>query len=675
MKRIKNTRLQTRHLLLIFLSIAVLMISSAIIELNQSKKELQQLMAKQSHSLLESLLIASQNILKSNELLSDSYRRRLLNNATLVKILYENGSISDGILQTMASENHILRINIFNRSGKKIFTSHQPEHEGLTDTGSPLELLAPIFNGESDTLILGLRRSRFMEGFRYVVALAARNHSAIVLNIDAASLMHSGVQSGFGSLLRNVVAQNPHIVFASLQDTTMVLAASGNVRQTESISESPFLQRSFKDSLFLTRISRFDSVNVFEAVHPFAYNGVKIGLFRVGLSLQPIDDINSRIYRRLFFITLLLVVLGSFMMIYIFTRQRFELLQKEYAVVETYSGNIIQNVSDAIIVSSAKEGIRIFNEAAEKLFALSSKQLLGKSLSDFSKRSDCSKFFMEDSSLNQVECVLQGMRRYLLISNNRFKDSDGTENTIFVIRDLTGQRLLEEQLKRKERLTAMGELAAGVAHEIRNPLNTIATIVQQLDKDFEPQENNPEYHELAGLVYSEVKRINQTIQDFLRFSRPEPMQPAEFAVQELIDKIVMQYTPMAKERHIEIRSEIQWPGTVFWDRGQMEQVLGNLIRNALEAVGGDGWVEISISKNSAGQIEIIVADNGPGMPAETREKIFNLYYTTKASGTGIGLSIVQRIVDEHNGVIRVTSKPGMGTQFTIQLSPRCCTPK
>lgn len=673
MKRLKKTRLQTRHLLLIFLSVAVLMISSAIIELNQSKKELQQLMTEQSHSLLESLLIASQNILKSNELLSDSYRRRLLNNASMVKILYENGAINNRLLRKLASENQILHITIFNKSGRKIFTSYPPEEAEKSGQKQPVELLEPVFSGQSDTLILGLRQARLEKGFRYVIALAAHDRSAIVLTIDAGNLMHSGAQSGFGNLLRNVVAQNPHIIFATLQDTTTILAASGNVRHIESITESPFLQRSFKDSLFLTRISHFDSVNVFEAVHPFAYNGVKIGLFRLGLSLRPIDDINDRIYRRLFFITLLLVLLGSFMMIYIFTRQRYDLLQKEYAIVETYSGNIIQNVSDAIIVASSKDGIRIFNQAAEKLFEQSSGRVLGKSLDDFSKLGNCSKFFTEGSRLNQVDCVLRGMHRYLLISNNTFKDSEGVENSIFVIRDLTRQKLLEEQLKRKERLTAMGELAAGVAHEIRNPLNTIATIVQQLDKDFEPQEHNSEYHELAGLVYSEVKRINQTIQDFLRFSRPEPVQPTEFALPKLLDKIILQYTPMARERSIEIQTDIQWSGTVFWDRIQMEQVIGNLIRNALDAINHDGRVNLSIRMAGDKQIEIIVSDNGPGMTAEIREKIFNLYYTTKASGTGIGLSIVQRIVDEHNGVIRVNSAPESGSQFTLLLPQRCCT--
>ena len=672
MNKLKKWFPQARNLIFIFVSVAVLMVSSAIIELNQSKKELLQLMSTQSHSLLESLLIASQNILRSNEYLSQSYKKRLLNNATFVKILYERNELNNTILHRLTQSNKIYSIQVFAKNGRLLFSNWLADQKSPRPPKPPIDLLYPIFTRQADTLILGIRPSKKSDEYQYTVAVAAKDRSAIVLKMDASELIRSNAQAGFGHLLRNIALQNPFIIYTALQDTTTLLAASGNVRELEPLNASAFLQRSFYDSLFLTRITNFDSLHVFEAVHPFSYKGRKMGLFRLGLSLQPVNDINRRIYRRLLFITILLILLGSFMLTYIFTKQRFYLLKKEYAVVETYSRNIIQNVSDAILVFDRQKGIRIFNTAAEKLFSVKADDVLNRPLETLLQKAGCTELFTENFSMNFFECTLQGRLKYLLVSKAYFTDSDDTRSTIIVIRDFTEQRNLEEQLKRKERLTAMGELAAGVAHEIRNPLNTIATIVQQLDKDFEPAEGAEEFHELAQLVYNEVKRINQTIEDFLRFSRPEPIRPEHFKLRPFINTLLLQYSTSAKEKGIDLSAEILWDGTVYWDKNKMAQVLGNLIRNAIEAIPGKGQITLHIQKISEERIELVVADTGPGIPPDVQKKIFNLYFTTKARGTGIGLSIVQRIIDQHNGLIKVHSEPGKGTQFIIQLPIVCC---
>jgi signal transduction histidine kinase len=314
----------------------------------------------------------------------------------------------------------------------------------------------------------------------------------------------------------------------------------------------------------------------------------------------------------------------------IFTRQRFNLLQKQYEVVETYSGNIIGNVSDAIIVYDQTEGIKIFNTAAEILFSIKKSQLLGHSLQDFLNKTGCGIILKSLSTLHQISCTIKDQYKYLLISRSNFHDSDQNEIIILVIRDLTEQKRLEEQMQREQRLTAMGELASGVAHEIRNPLNTIATIIQQLNKDFEPDKDAEEYHELAGLVQGEVKRINETVEDFLRFART-------------------------------------WRGEVFWDKRQIRQVFLNIIQNAIDAINKDGNIHLSLNQLNSNEIEIKIIDDGPGMPDKIRSNIFNLYFTTKAQGTGIGLSIVQRIIYEHGGSISVESKHHKGTTFIIHL--------
>lgn len=215
-------------------------------------------------------------------------------------------------------------------------------------------------------------------------------------------------------------------------------------------------------------------------------------------------------------------------------------------------------------------------------------------------------------------------------------------------------------------MNAMGQLASGVAHEIRNPLNSIATIVQQLDKDFEPAVDSEEYHSLAKIVSKEVKRMNITIENFLRFSKPEPIIKKKFQLEELINAIAEQFTPLFDEKGIEFKLTIDWQGLVNWDRNQIKQVLINLIKNSIESINNSGKIDLVIS-NIDQSIVIKVIDNGEGIPKENLQKIFNLYFTSKAKGTGIGLSIIQRIINEHDGIITVDSDKEIGTIFSITL--------
>jgi PAS domain S-box-containing protein len=661
---------QSRFIILMFVLIAALLISSAVIELRQSKKELYQLMTKQAHSLLESLIITSQNTLRATAYLDEISEQRLLNNAGLIKRMYENKRVTNQILNEISRQNNIYRINIFNENGQKIFSSYQQEHVDIPEKHNPRQILQSIFTGEEDTLIIGYKEARFESGYRFAIALAAKDRSAIVLNIDAKEMLKFKRDIDFGALIRKVVRGNPQIVYIALQDTENILAASGNVIELDGIEQSEFLTKSFRDSSFATRTAQFESGEIFEAVHPFAYTGETIGLFRLGLSLEPIQDINERIYRRLIIITLILISIGFILFVYIFTSQRLNILQKQYEVVETYSGSIIYNVSDAIIVLDKMNGIKIFNTAAEKLFLKNKNEIIGKELAALFTDQDCQLLLQEETLLKQMNCKSGNRHRDLLISKSSFSDRDENENTILVIRDLTEQKQMEAQLERQQRLTAMGELASGVAHEIRNPLNTIGTIIQQLDRDFEPVSEKDEYHELAGLVYNEVKRINETVQDFLRFSRPEPVQPSLFHISKIFNELDKQYKSVMETKKIKLDIRLDWQGAVFWDNRQMKQALINIIQNAVEAIGENGNISIVVKPVTEQDLEIQIKDDGPGMPENIRSNIFNLYFTTKARGTGIGLSIVQRIIYEHGGMINVESEQGHGSAFIIKMPVR-----
>lgn len=666
---VKKKLLQSQNIILIFAALAVLMFASALIELNQSKKELFDLMEKHAHFLLETVLVSSTNTLLTNEHLESFLEERLLNNASFIRYLYEKGQISNSFLAKFARENNIYRINIFGRNGKKYFSSHKSIHVDKKEKVSPDEILKPIFEAEQDTLIIGLKEARFVKGYRYAIAIATRDRNAIVLNLNAENLLNFRKQIGFGTLLREII-NNPGIVYIALQDTAGIIAASGNIRELERINDSSFLWKSLQDSSFDTRISEFNSLEVFEAVHPFYYGEISVGLFRLGLSLEPLNHIKARINRRIIIITIILFVIGFIVFTLIIARQKLYLLKKQYQVVETYSGSIIRNVSDAIVVLDEKGTIKIFNHAAEELFQKNEQEVLGNTLLSILNESRCGDIVLSSATMQQIECDIKSRKVYILVSKAIFKDENGIENTILVIRDLTEQRKMEAQIQRQQRLTAMGELASGVAHEIRNPLNTIGTIIQQLEKDFEPRENSEEYRQLARLVYQEVRRINETVQDFLRFARPEPIQPHSINLPELFNSLYQQYKVILDEHNIKFYMNLDWKGAVHWDERQMRQVFVNLIQNAIDAIGNNGKIIIYLDKTNDNELEIVLKDNGPGIAEDIRSKIFNLYFTTKAKGTGIGLAIVQRIIYEHGGIIHVESDSQSGTSFILTMPIR-----
>jgi PAS domain S-box-containing protein len=663
-KFLKNILIQPKNLILIFVVTALIIIASAVIELNQSKNEMLDLMQQQSHTLLESLLASSNNALLSYDKIEEEMKTRLLNNSGMIKLLYSKKMISNSLLESIADKNNIYRINIFNRNGKKIFSSHQEIHLELEEKENPVDYIEPILNEEADTLIIGIKSSRYGDEKRYAIAIASGDGGAIVLNIDAEKLLEFRKQVGFGVLLKSI-SQNEQIEYVALQDEDGILAASGKLDNLESIESSEFLSNGLENENYMWRIAEVDSTNVFEAIQPFIYNDDVIGIFRLGLSLEPLKHINEGIIRRLIILGLVLFIFGSITITLIFVRQNFNLLSKKFSAIERYAREIIDNVSDAIIVIDSDMNIKSLNKAAMHL--LNNEKPFNEKLFSLFEEEKCSEIIRSSSHIEEVECRIDGANRTFLISKSDFIDEKKEKNIILVLRDLTEIKTLENQVQRKERLAEMGELASSVAHEIRNPLNTIGTITQQLGKDFEPKNNQSEFKDLTKLVYKEVRRINDIIESFLKFSKPQPINPTVFYSSELFNQISKQYSALLNEKKISLSINEIWQGNVMWDITQMTQVFINLFENAIDAIDIEGRISILVKEKSSSNLEIVFNDNGKGIAKEDKDKIFHLYFTTKRKGSGIGLSIVQKIIAEHNGIISVDSEPNKGTSIIISI--------
>lgn len=222
---------------------------------------------------------------------------------------------------------------------------------------------------------------------------------------------------------------------------------------------------------------------------------------------------------------------------------------------------------------------------------------------------------------------------------------------------------IEDQLRRADRLTALGELSAGMAHEIRNPLGSIRGTAEILQDAFSPEDS---YAEFSRILVSEVDRLNKVLEDFLSFARPEESEQGDFLPTQVLHEVLQLVRLQAEKKQIYIDWDEKELPLAAGDGSQFKQVFLNLILNAIQVLPIGGHLSIE-HRIAADNIDLIFSDNGPGIPEEDLDKIFNPFFTTKKEGTGLGLAITYRIVQHHCGRISVENQPDGGARFTLSL--------
>jgi signal transduction histidine kinase len=236
-------------------------------------------------------------------------------------------------------------------------------------------------------------------------------------------------------------------------------------------------------------------------------------------------------------------------------------------------------------------------------------------------------------------------------------------------RHLAERRALETAMLREQRLSAMGNLAAGAAHEIRNPLNAISVGLQRLRLEFAPAaaQDREEYEGFTRLMQAEVARLNTIVDRFLALARPLRLSLSQESLAGLLREVLALLGSQASAQGVEVRAALGAADVrVRMDRQQLTQAFMNVLLNALQAMPGGGRLDVRVAA-TAEAVEVRIADTGPGIPAEHADRIFEPYFTTKEGGTGLGLALSRKIVQEHGGDIRLESNPAGGAAFVIAL--------
>ncbi|HEY9053918.1 MAG TPA: ATP-binding protein [Rectinemataceae bacterium] len=333
----------------------------------------------------------------------------------------------------------------------------------------------------------------------------------------------------------------------------------------------------------------------------------------------------------------------------------------------------LQSMFDGIVVCDLEHRPVLMNKSAERILRIqdqAGEQPLWESIADEEIKRFLRRALMSEETILGKEFALQssGGTRIVALSLSALLSSSGISGTIIHIEDITEKRKKETQLRRAESLAALTTLAAGVAHEINNPLGSISIRIQLLEKlaaSGAPDPGAMTKH--LTVVKEEIERLKGIVVDFLFAVRPMDIQLLSEDAAALMEEVAEFIGPEAERAGVEVTTEIgkNLPH-ILMDKRHMKQALLNLVQNALAAMPSGGRLGLC-ARYQDDEVQLSVSDTGTGIPEALLTKIFEPYFTTKKHGTGLGLTITFKIIKEHTGDISLESKEGKGSTFTIHL--------
>ncbi|MEW6520575.1 MAG: ATP-binding protein [Thermodesulfobacteriota bacterium] len=346
----------------------------------------------------------------------------------------------------------------------------------------------------------------------------------------------------------------------------------------------------------------------------------------------------------------------------------------------------VENANEAFVTIDEQSRVIFFNRAAERMFGYRQCEVVGRDLAEIlgpgcregHQRAVAAYVKTRRGKLIGHASEFEAMRRngeiFPASISFSLTEVDGRLFFTGIVRELTETKALHAQIMQAERLAALGQMVAEISHEIKNPLVMIGGFARQLKKKIKGEQEQDK----LGIIVSEVERLEKLLADLKDLYRPRRLNLVNFDIDELLREVCNLTIANLKNDAITINCQAE-PGAkmISGDRDKLKQVLLNLVKNGAEALAGPGTVAVA-SRLEGNSIKVTITDSGQGIPASIKEKIFSPFFTTKEHGTGLGLCVSKRIVDEHpGGLFSLESEEGRGTTVTItlpQLAGPCLQP-
>ncbi|MGV8981633.1 transporter substrate-binding domain-containing protein [Clostridium sp.] len=394
---------------------------------------------------------------------------------------------------------------------------------------------------------------------------------------------------------------------------------------------------------------------------------------------QPVNLTNWYIKQIIFFSVMVILMLAIIMLLFYKWNTRLKkevnkqtreindtniILKKKNTQIKLerdFREQVLNNIFSGIVTINKKGEITFTNEMAEII--LKSK-LLGKQYVN-TEINEIINYTIPIKSSGEKELLIDNKKLYINykvdLLNNVYEDMD---ETIVIFRDITEEKLMQGNMRTKDKMQSLGNLISSIAHEIRNPLTSIRAYVELIPKKFD----NPKFREMVCKdIPTEIDRLNSLINDLLEYSKPQKPFREKTDLREVVNKVIVLLNNKLQTETIIIENNVSENTNIFIDKNQLRQVLINIVLNAVECLDKQDKKIIISSKANNNAVLLYIKDNGCGIDKETINKIFNPFFTTKDTGTGLGLFISYQLLSENNATIKVQSDIDQGTTFIIEF--------
>lgn len=402
-----------------------------------------------------------------------------------------------------------------------------------------------------------------------------------------------------------------------------------------------------------------------QAVHPELTEEWVIVL---GLHRGPWEKILADGRRQTILSFLVIVIAGSMALYIGIVLQNLLVVRRTLTEMETYASGILRNMADGLISVDRHGKVAAGNAEAARILGVAERDLEGRALEEILPEAAGELQSVLGGGKERVEAELSlgrdGEARPVgLVLSPLGDEKEGTAGAVLILRDLTSLRRLEARFRESEKLAAVGQMAASVAHEIRNPLSSLKGFAQLFEEKFADGSRERGY---AGLMVQEVERLNRTISDLLFFSRPMELQKKPVNLGALLRETAELLEPDLKSAAQTIGLDEVADIDVPADEDQLRRVILNIMINAHQASGKGGRIIVSDGPAEGGGVFFRVADSGPGIEAAVAERVFDPFFTTREKGSGLGLAIVRKIVELHGGTATIAGETE-GAVVTVTL--------
>jgi two-component system, NtrC family, sensor histidine kinase HydH len=391
----------------------------------------------------------------------------------------------------------------------------------------------------------------------------------------------------------------------------------------------------------------------------------------VGLDTGPLTAAQNEDRRHMIWMAVIFLLIGCSGIISLFFAQGYRSARTSLSRIKAFSDSLVENMPIGLVATDGSGTLTAFNQTAETILGRKTEDALGKDAARVLPVS-CQQIFRqlaEEGRIveKEIDCAIAEGRTIPLevIATALHEEGGPFLGYVVLFRDMTEVKRLKQEIARSQWLASLGSLAAGVAHEIRNPLSSIKGFATYFGERFK---ENPDDRETAQAMIAEVDRLNRVITQLLEFARPLTMNRVPVSVQTLIRHTLKTVEGQARAKGIGIETSLPPEiGDIPLDADRMHQVLLNLTLNAIAAMDAGGTLRVFIARRDDRTIRIDIVDTGAGIRPEDLPRVFDPYFTTKPSGTGLGLPIVRKIIEAHGGEIILASEVGKGTTATLLL--------